>query len=156
MAIFSGKIIEAYFTNKENTTIEIIYKDGEKAISHYMQVDYDHPDFQALIKEYPVNLIETATIERNKQTVNQLRTAVKQAQQTSLKQADDTVNKILDFVLNYDPKKDSEKLFAIKIKIFDDPLIKDFKDNEMKAKVRMAKTPIETLSAYNDILKQIN
>ena len=31
MAIFSGKIIEAYFANSENDTIEVIYNDGDKA-----------------------------------------------------------------------------------------------------------------------------
>ncbi len=35
MAIFRNKIIEAYYVNAEKTAIEIIYKDGEKAISHY-------------------------------------------------------------------------------------------------------------------------
>ena len=37
MAVFSGKIIEAYYTNKEKTSIEVIYKDGEKAINHYLK-----------------------------------------------------------------------------------------------------------------------
>ena len=36
MAIFSGKIIEAYYANSENDTVEVIYKDGEKAINHYL------------------------------------------------------------------------------------------------------------------------
>ena len=30
MAIFSGKVIEAYYTNSDSDTIEVIYKEGEK------------------------------------------------------------------------------------------------------------------------------
>ena len=42
MAIFSGKIIEAYYSNSENDTVEVIYKDGEQAINHYLKVDFNN------------------------------------------------------------------------------------------------------------------
>ena len=58
MAIFSNKIIEAYYVNAEKTAIEIIYKDGEKAISHYLSFDPNHPDFKDLIKELNVKPID--------------------------------------------------------------------------------------------------
>ena len=51
MAIFSGKIIEAYFTNSENNAVEVIYKDGEKAINYYLAVDFNNKDFK-IIKIY--------------------------------------------------------------------------------------------------------
>ena len=34
MAIFSGNIIEAYYANSENDAVEVIYKQGNKAINH--------------------------------------------------------------------------------------------------------------------------
>ena len=46
MAIFSGKIIEAYFANSENNTVEVIYEDGKRAINHYLPVDYNNQDFK--------------------------------------------------------------------------------------------------------------
>ena len=52
MAVFSGKIIEAYYTNADSDTIEVIYKEGKKAISFYLPVDYEHPNYHDLIKEY--------------------------------------------------------------------------------------------------------
>ena len=51
MAIFSGNIIEAYYANSENNTVEVIYKQGEKAINHYLKVDYKNQDFKDLIEE---------------------------------------------------------------------------------------------------------
>ena len=49
MAIFSGNIIEAYYANSDNDTIEVIYKQGEKAINHFLRVDYKNQDFKDLI-----------------------------------------------------------------------------------------------------------
>ena len=72
MAIFSGKIIEAYYTNANNTCVEVLYKEGEKAICYYMEPDMLNPNFKALIKEYPMDKIKESTAQRNKNTVNQL------------------------------------------------------------------------------------
>ncbi len=32
MAIFSGKIIEAYYANPENDTVEVIYRENDKNV----------------------------------------------------------------------------------------------------------------------------
>ena len=52
MAIFSGKIIEATYTNEKKDTIEILYKEEKKIVPYYIEVNHQHPDFQDLIKEY--------------------------------------------------------------------------------------------------------
>ena len=46
MAIFSGNIIEAYYANSDNDTVEVIYKQGEQAINHFLKVDYNNQDFK--------------------------------------------------------------------------------------------------------------
>ena len=58
MAVFSGKITKAFFTNPNHDTIQIIYVDGKNIIDYYLSVDYDHPDFKDLLKEYPISEIE--------------------------------------------------------------------------------------------------
>ena len=40
-----------------------------------------------------------------------------------------------------------------KIKIFEDPIVKDWQDNDAKKKIRMAKTPMDTIIAYHNIIK---
>ena len=62
MAIFTGKIIEAYYTDPDNTAVEVIYQDGKRAINHYLAVDMAHPDFQDLIQEYPLSRIADTTV----------------------------------------------------------------------------------------------
>ena len=72
MAIFSGNIIEAYYANENNDTVEVIYKQGEKAINHYLKVDYNDQDFKDLIKEYDTDRIAGSTIARNRNYARQL------------------------------------------------------------------------------------
>ena len=72
MAIFSGKIIEAYFTNSENNAVEVIYENGKRAISHYLPVDYNNQDFKDLISEYSTDKIAESTIARNRRYAQQL------------------------------------------------------------------------------------
>src|SRR5210317_2200982 len=72
MAIFSGNIIEAYYANSDNDTIEVIYKQGEKAINHFLRVDYNNQDFKDLIKEYDTDKIAGSTIARNRNYARQL------------------------------------------------------------------------------------
>lgn len=155
MAIFSGKIIEAYYTDANNTTVEVIYKEGEKAINHYLSTDMSHPDFKDLIKEYPVTKIADTTISRNKEAYKQLNRVV----EAKLKQKIEdkpmqNFDSVMEFVINYDPKKQAEQLFSLKLKIFEKDMIKDSNDNDTKTAIRQAKTPLDVLLAYREILEK--
>ena len=153
MAIFSGKVIEAYYTNSDSDTIEVIYKEGEKAISHYMVVDWDHPDFKDLIKEYSVVDIEKATVARIRKTNEQIKSIVAKNLKNKIKEADLGMDNMLNFILNYNHKTDMEKLFALKIKIFDQDRVKDINNETLKKKIRMATDPIETIRYYHELIK---
>jgi len=59
---------------------------------------------------------------------------------------------VMEFIINYDPKKQAEDLFSLKLKIFEKEIVKDFNDNEVKTKIRQAKTPLDVLLAYRDII----
>jgi hypothetical protein len=155
MAIFSGKIIEAYYTDANNTTVEVIYKEGEKAINHYLSTDMSHPDFKDLIKEYPVTKIADTTISRNKEAYKQLNRVV----EAKLKQKIEdkpmqNFDSVMEFVINYDPKKQAEQLFSLKLKIFEKDVVKDSNNNDIKTVIRQAKTPLEVLLAYKDIVEK--
>lgn len=157
MAIFSGKIIEAYYTNKEKNTIEVIYKDGEKAINHYLTYDPSHPDFQDLIKEYgSENLLKTTTNRLNGYR-SQLKKVVSDYQQGALKVAEDEVNSLrnnfFSSLLNFDieNQKHLEFLFTLKLKIFELDVVKNSTDTEKKDLIRNSKTILEVLNILKDI-----
>lgn len=67
MAVFSGKITKAFFTNPNHDTIQIVYKEGKNIVDYYLSVDYDHPDFKDLLEEYPISEIEKITRANAKQ-----------------------------------------------------------------------------------------
>ena len=153
MAIFSGKIIEAYFANSENDAVEVIYEQGTKAINHYLPVDYNNEDFKDLISEYSTDKIAEATMMRNRRYAQQLSDIVDAGikSKTDLKQrvsVEDFVKNILDF----DPKDPNckEMLFTIKVSIFETEKIKGSNDKKKKARLRSAKTPLELLVGYHN------
>jgi len=152
-AIFKGKIIEAYYTNPENDAVEVIYMDGKRAINHYMPVDMAHPDFQDLMEEYGLTRLENSTVQRNKNTVNQLQNVVKsQLKQEIDARPLDSFQHVMDFVVDYDVKKHADNLFNLKLQIFD--VVKQHDDVDAKNKIRQATTPLDALIAYADIVKK--
>jgi len=138
MAIFSGKIIEAYFANSENNTVEVIYKDGDRAINHYLPVDFNSEEFKDLIEEYDTDKIAEATIARNRRYAQQLSDVVDAGikAKTDLKQKI-SVGDFVKKILNYDDKDSDAKeiLFSLKISVFEMDKIKNCEDNDYKTKL---------------------
>ena len=124
MAVFSGKIIEAYYANSENDCVEVIYKQGEKAINHFLKVDFNNQDFKDLIEEYDTDKIAGSTIARNRNYARQLSELV----DAGIKSKTDTNEKVrvtiddfIDSLINFKSadKSSAEILFALKVKLFD-------------------------------------
>jgi len=153
MAIFSGKIIEAYFANSENNTVEVIYEDGKRAINHYLPVDYNNQDFKDLVSEYSTDKIAQATIARNRRYAQQLSDIVDAGikSKTDLKQRV-SVEDFVKSILNFDPDdaQCKEILFTTKVEIFETAKVKGSSNKEKKSALRSAKTPLELLVAYNN------
>jgi hypothetical protein len=157
MAIFSNKIIEAYYVNAEKTAIEIIYKDGEKAISHYLSFDPNHPDFKDLIKEYSLeNILETTTKRLNAYR-EQLKKVVQGYQQNALKNAEESLDKIREevfsFLTNFDQnnKNHLDLLFTLKLKLFEIEKVKNSTDEEGKSLIRKSMIPVDVLNAFKNL-----
>ena len=154
MAIFSGNIIEAYYANSENNTIEVIYKQGEKAINHFLRVDYKNQDFKDLIEEYDTDKIAASTIARNRQYAKQLSDMVDQGikSKTDIKQRV-SVEEYIDSMLNFNSsdKQSAEILFALKVKVFENDKVKSCNDKDLKSSLRSAKTPVDLISIFKKI-----
>ena len=154
MAIFSGNIIEAYYANSENNTVEVIYKQGEKAINHFLRVDYNDQDFKDLINEYDTDKIAASTIARNRQYAKQLSDMVDQGikSKTDVKQKV-SVEEYIDSMLNFNSsdKQSAEILFALKVKVFENEKVKSCDDKDLKSSLRSAKTPVDLISIFKKI-----
>lgn len=154
MAIFTGKIIEAYFTNSENDTVEVIYNDGARAVNHYLKVDFTDDDFKDLISEYDTDKIAEATIQRNRKYAQQLSDMVDAGikVKTDVK-AQISVEELVNKLLVFDSKDEEAKeiLFTLKIQVFEQQKVKESTNNELKSRLRSAKTPVELLSVYKEL-----
>ena len=154
MAIFSGKIIEAYYSNSENDTVEVIYKEGEQAINHYLKVDFKNQDFKDLIEEYDTDKIAAATIIRNRQYAKQLSDMIDQGikVKTDVKQkvsVEEYIDSMISF--NSEDNQSVEILFALKVKIFEQDKVKNCKDKELLKQLRSSKNPVELISVFSKI-----
>lgn len=157
MAIFTGNIIEAYYTNPDNTAVEVIYREGKRAINHYINVDMSHPDFKDLVSEYPLAKIADSTVQRNKNALKQLNSVVDAKVKQKIEDRPmQNFDSVIEFVLNYNSKTQAEDLFSLKLKIFEKDIVKDFGDNDVKSRIRQAKTPLEVLLAYKEIVEKQN
>ena len=155
MAIFSGKIIEAYYANPDNDTVEVIYKDGDKASNCYVPVDHENDLYKSLIKEYSSEQISQSTLNRNKLYAKQVRDLVF-AQKTALvnqkhkTNIEDFVNILINF--NGDIKEHLDVMFQLKVRIFEQDTIKKSSNKELKSKIRTSKTPLEILYYYKELM----
>ena len=155
MAIFSGKIIEAYYANPDNDTVEVIYNDGDKASTCYVPVDNENDLYKSLIKEYSSEQISQSTLNRNKLYAKQVRDLVF-AQKTALvnqkhkTNIEDFVNILINF--NGDIKEHLDVMFQLKVRIFEQDTIKKSSNKELKSKIRTSKTPLEILYYYKELM----
>ena len=154
MAVFSGKIIEAYYANSDNNCVEVIYKQDDKAINHYLKVDFNNQDFKDLIEEYDTDKIAASTIARNRQYAKQLSDMIDQGikSKTDVKQRV-SIEEFIDSMLNFNSsdKQSAETLFALKVKIFEQDKVKSCNDKDLKSSLRSAKTPVDLISIFKKI-----
>jgi len=89
---FTGRIDDAYFTEATNSNIEIVYcGDDDKLHIYGVEVDFDNPDFQALLQEVSVRQIEENTERRNLSTIKLFHKAVDDKVRVALKDDYDSV-----------------------------------------------------------------
>jgi len=160
MAEFSGNIIEAYYTNPEHNSIEIIFKKGEKAFNYHMNVNYDHPDFKEFIKEYSLEKVQQSTNQRLKNYKENVEKAIenyRNSEYVSKTQIEKTKKKItdslIDFLINFNEnsKDHMDLLFTLKLKVFDLEKIKTSKNEDAKSKIRKSVNPYEVISELNKL-----
>lgn len=149
MAVFTGKIIEASYTNESKDTIEIVYKEDEKAIVYYIETNHSHPDFQDLIKDYSLDKIQETTTEKIKQYNDKL----KEANKTDLKKLTDELKvkannftNWYEFMFHFDKKNPNHMnyLFEMKLKLFDEQKVKQMPEDK-KNLIRDSLNPLEII-----------
>ncbi len=168
MAHFSGKIINAYYTNSEHNTVCVMWSDGELAREHYVVVDENDTQFQELLEEWSYDSLDQATQQFNDNVSQEFKDAFERyAIRNNLygysedgsvprPQDDDEVLRgdLETLILNFDEEniEQKEQLFKLKLKLFEEDVVKSSKKRTAKTDLRKAETPVEAIAAYAKFL----
>jgi len=149
MAIFSGKIIEASYTNEAKDTVEVVYNEGEKAVVYYVQINHNHPDTIDLLKDYSLDKIQETTTAKIKQYNDEIKEANKldlQKLTDELKLKANNFTNWYEFMFHFDKKNASHMnyLFEMKLKLFDEQKVKQMPEDK-KNLIRDSLNPLEII-----------
>ena len=149
MAIFSGKIIEASYTNEAKDTVEIVYKEGKKEVVYYLQINHSHPDTIDLIKEYSLDKVQETTTAKIKQYNDEIKEANKldlQKLTDELKIKANNFTNWYEFMFHFDKKNPNHMnyLFEMKLKLFDEEKVKKMPEDK-KNLIRDSLNPLEII-----------
>ena len=168
MAHFSGKIINAYYTNSEHNTVCVMWSDGELAREHYVVVDENDTQFQELLEEWSYDSLDQATQQFNDNVSQEFKDAFERyairnnlygySEDGSVPRPhdDDGVLRgdLETLILNFDEEntEQKEQLFKLKLKLFEEDVVKSSKKRTAKTDLRKAETPVEAIAAYAKFL----
>lgn len=163
-------IVDAFFTDQANTTIEVLYQedsDNTKTTAVYVPADPSHYLMRALIERgFNHEKIAENTIRRKKlesalwtQAYKRYATeevkVIKAEYQRKLDEViATTTDKVVDvFAAVMQHNTNEDMLFKAKLAIFDMPEIKAIKARDRKQAIRTAKTFIQLFAALDAALK---
>ena len=175
---FSGRIIEAYYTNPNLDTVCVTYReddeltpDGEpRAYDYYMEVDESDSRFQALLKEVSYEDLEKTTGDRNEAYHEQFRQIVRgyidrEGLTGDLLDSGDTADRVMDearlqlfdFIFNYNPestksRNDKEQFFRLKLYMFETE-VGQKASKKHKSDIRKSETPLEAFVIFQKAAK---
>jgi len=153
MAIFSETHVDAYFIDGKKNQIEVIYKNASgQNIPYNIPVNWSHPDFQELIKLYPLESLEQkweSTV-RKREKISQ--DQVQQAIDKRVEQQTESVTDA-DQVLKFLEKnsKEMKYLFPFKVKVLSLPIIKNA-SQDIKNKIQKAKNMYSVIGIVGEVL----
>ena len=147
--VFTGKIQSATFVNPpQNTTIELLYGEGSELTAFHLDVDYSNQEFLDFIDEWPLEKVERDA--RNaRENARKLAVEIQKKQNAILEVATPIDSKkIIDYINKNN--NSNTHVFDIKLSMLEH--IVALKDKSLKLRIRKAKTILDLLQIYNEII----
>jgi hypothetical protein len=164
--------ITSHFLNNERTTIEVIYKEKEKAISYILECDPTNEICKSLFNIVSLEEIHNNTGVKLKQEKKDFESlAIRIAKKSGLlKSKTNTITKeievevekpiseLLDTIfvdtIKADDENYKEEIFKTKLKAFEYDFIKSSKNRDLKAKLRKAETYLDIIRIVCEFLNE--
>lgn len=155
------KFINAYFFNSERTQVRVFYIDeNDQELEYVVPADPDHSLFQKLLETYSMDDLHENTwayIKEQQNAFDQhiMAIAKRQGQIYDVGTPNPKLYKEVARIVSqpFDPEKDKELLFVMKLEIFDLDVVKKCKERSLKSELRKAETPIDVVMATCKIIK---
>ena len=157
MHITNENYISARYIDNEKKHVEILYKDGDKTLSHIIEDNTKHPDWHELMQITNLDDLHNNTFAFIKKSQKDFKAYVmKMAKEDGLVKevvaelSTKFYDEVFEFFYNFN-EKDKEMLFNFKLFIFEKDFVKNSKDTETKAIMRKAQTPLEVINAVKKL-----
>jgi hypothetical protein len=162
---FPRGILSAIFLDPEATAVKITsYNENNESITDVCQVDPDSPMFQDLMKLTTLEAIEEDSVENTKLEIdnwklfNSWEKGVTESIEESTIATESTIEQLdvhwnlKNLLKNITEDFTKEDLFALKLDVFATEAVTKSDDRVKRSAIRKAKTPLEILVCYNDML----
>jgi len=178
---FTGRIVEAYYTNNELSEIDIIHNydvpddgvhtdsqgnpNGGKEGTTIFSVSVNEEDerFLALLQEFSYESIDECTKNRNEGYREQFREAfqdyarrnkIEIVEEVIIKKEVEIEDGPLDLIFEFDSDNEVHKdiLFRLKLKMFEQEVVQKSKKKKAKTDIRKSETLGQALKAYCEFL----
>ena len=151
---WSDKITDYYYTNPELDTVAVLWTNPDDGLvrEHYILVDEADEQWRDFAKEVSYEDIDKRTQVRHEQFREEFREAFQNYAQRNNIESDyvanqnDSLNIIFEF--DHENEKHKDILFKLKLKMFEQEVVKKSKKRTAKTDIRKSETPLEAIKAY--------
>ena len=151
---WSDKITDYYYTNPEMDTVAVLWTNPDDGLvrEHYILVDEADEQWRDFAKEVSYEDIDKRTKVRHEQFREEFREAFQNYAQRNNIESDyvanqnDSLNIIFEF--DHENEKHKDILFKLKLKMFEQEVVKKSKKRTAKTDIRKSETPLEAIKAY--------
>ena len=152
--LWTDKITDYYYSNPELDTVAVMWTDPEDNLvrEHYIKVDEEDEQWRDFVKEVSYEDIDKRTQVRHEQFREEFREAFQNYAQRNNIESDyvanqnDSLNIIFEF--DHENEKHKDILFKLKLKMFEQEVVKKSKKRTAKTDIRKSETPLEAIKAY--------
>ena len=152
--LWSDKITDYYYTNPEMDTVAVLWTNPDDGLvrEHYILVDEADEQWRDFAKEVSYEDIDKRTQVRHEQFREEFREAFQNYAQRNNIESDyvanqnDSLNIIFEF--DHENEKHKDILFKLKLKMFEQEVVKKSKKRTAKTDIRKSETPLEAIKAY--------
>lgn len=146
------EFVSAWFTNNEKTLIRSMWSDKDGVVRPFT-LTTDGPRYKELLKyvsEDELHENTVAKIRMDRERFEDVIVNIAQKDGIDINEILSDENKTIDFIVDWlDSKFDNEKLFKIKLRLFERDKVMNSEDRMLKANLRRATTIYEVMEAYS-------